>query len=595
MKTYIRLMAIAALASILTAPAFAWELSMKGDAEWRYRYWARTGNMDIFGPMDGTNVYLGINHLRTFPTDGTQNGISSAFGVQAGENCYGSEMSFVDYRMTLFPKIEVNPAIDFEASVNLTSLGIWSDGEPYNSANAALGYVNSLYVPIGNRPAAVDVPNTYVTLQWLKMGIKTPMLNFSIGYKTSHWGMGLRKHKFDRASSSFTVTAFYGPFHIAFSPYFARNESSWGLHNATSRNEGRNSYQRQEQRRNYFSAFQGDIVYSSGPLEIGLLSDSYTEHHSNWVTARLATLNTPNHRPATPDLIRYRINPYVKYTNGRFFFNAEGNWLTRWRTGRATADPENAVPTAANLRVRPDQSDDAFIYGVELGVLCGASKVTWNYIRATGQDPTTRITTEDAGMAEQGVSAGYMKDWGLLMYYMYGAGTGWDAAGYGQPTNLHHWGSRFDYAVASNLNVFALCSYAWRDQPNAYTLGGDWRGGARPFTNNDIAQAQGIIGGYEGQTAVPDSARDIGWEVDAGVSWKLLENLVWNSTFAYWKPGSWWSYAYPNTAAIYRANAGAVPGTAGNLAGADRVNALSGIGRDIAPLFAVESNLQVNF
>jgi hypothetical protein len=37
----------------LTAPVFAWELSMKGETEWRYRYWTRTGNEDIFGTMGG--------------------------------------------------------------------------------------------------------------------------------------------------------------------------------------------------------------------------------------------------------------------------------------------------------------------------------------------------------------------------------------------------------------------------------------------------------------------------------------------------------------------------------------------------------------
>ena len=46
---------------------------MKGEAEWRYRYWFRTGNNDIFGQMDDSFVNLGINHLATFPTAGTSN------------------------------------------------------------------------------------------------------------------------------------------------------------------------------------------------------------------------------------------------------------------------------------------------------------------------------------------------------------------------------------------------------------------------------------------------------------------------------------------------------------------------------------------
>ncbi len=51
------------LAMAMATQAAAWELSMKGDWEWRYRYWTRTGNHDIFGEMDDTRVNLGINHL----------------------------------------------------------------------------------------------------------------------------------------------------------------------------------------------------------------------------------------------------------------------------------------------------------------------------------------------------------------------------------------------------------------------------------------------------------------------------------------------------------------------------------------------------
>ena len=113
----------------LPAPGFAWEFSLKGETEWRYRYWTRTGNQDIFGTMSDS-VNLGINHLQTFPTTATTNRGSGTFGVLAGENRFGPDMQLTDYRMTIFPKIIVNPAIEITASVNLTSLGIWSDGQP---------------------------------------------------------------------------------------------------------------------------------------------------------------------------------------------------------------------------------------------------------------------------------------------------------------------------------------------------------------------------------------------------------------------------------------------------------------------------------
>ena len=124
------------------------------------------------------------------------------------------------------------------------------------------------------------------------------------------------------------------------------------------------------------------------------------------------------------------------------------------------------------------------------------------------------------------------------MYYYYGTGTSYDAEGKGQPTNLQHVGARIDYAVASNLNVYGVFSTAWRDQPNAYRLGGNLLHTQEPFNNDSILDAQL---GDPFLFAVPDHARDIGWEVDLGVNWKLLENLTWNSIFAFWKPGNWWS------------------------------------------------------
>lgn len=579
MKAFGRIMIVSFLLSALAIPVFAWDFHMKGETEWRYRYWTRTGNDDIFGAMDRL-VDLGINHLQTFPTAAHTNRGSGTFGVLAGENRFGADMQRVDYRTTLYPKIGVNKAISVEASVNLTSLGIWSDGQPLVGSGIAAtttnpGYVNSLYVPIQDRPVNVDVPNTFVTLQWLKTSIKTPMLDFSIGYKSSKIGMGLWKHECNRASSSFSVSAHYGPLKIGFSPYFGREQSAWTLGTARSRIEGNGASQRQEDRRDYFRAFEGEVEYNNGPLSLQIVSDSYHQPNSPVPDARFAAI-AGGARP-NEDILRYRLAFAAKYFNGRFFFDAEADWFTRWRSGRGTAD--------SPALVRQNRDNEAWLYGLETGIVAGPSKITLNYARATGDDPSTRHTTEDAADSEQGLSACYMKDWGYLMYYMYGAGDGWDAAGYGQPTNFHHLGAKLDYAVASNLNVFGLFAYAWRDHPNAYTLGGDGRGGIRPFTNDDIRLAQL---GQSTLRAVPDHAREIGWEIDGGVAWKLLENLTWNTTVAWWKPGSWWSYAYPDTAALYRA-------TAGGAVTSNYPIAISRAGRNIDALFAVETTMMVSF
>lgn len=586
-----RVWSVAAAVSLLLAAgmlsqAVAWEFSMKGDWEWRYRYWARSGNSDIFGQMDDTHVNLGINHLVVFPTRATTNrintngfGFAAPGGVLAGDNNYGADMTLTDNRMTIYPKITVNPAIAVDASVNFTSLGIWSDGRPYREPAPGVGYVNDMYVPIGDRPTASHIPNTYVTVQWLRGSLKTPMANFSLGYRTSAFGIGLWMHGQNRASSSFSISIPYGPFQIVFAPYFSRNATGWN----TTRITGATSVERQDNRRNYFRAIFGTITYKSGPWMFQFMSNSYYQPNSSAITN---TVRGGGLTAATPDAdtLRYRFGLALKYSDGRVFFNGEADWFNRWRSGRGAG-------SSATL-IRNGLENSGWVYGAEIGAFAGPTKVTLNYVRATGDDPSTRKTTEDAVDCQDGVSSPYMKPWGYLMYYMYGAGDGWDAAGHGQPTNLHHAGLRIDYAIASNLNVSLVYSRAWRDQPNAYRLGGDYRIRAQVWTNEDIRLSQALT--FRGQ-AVPDHARDIGWEADLGVDWKLLEGLTWSTTFAYWKPGNWWSYAYPNAAYLYRLNPAGGANANPNNTAAGETNATWNLGREIDGLFSVETKLLVNF
>lgn len=101
-------------------------------------------------------------------------------------------------------------------------------------------------------------------------------------------------------------------------------------------------------------------------------------------------------------------------------------------------------------------------------------------------------------------------------------------------------------------------------------------------------------GTFKGQ-AVPDSARDIGWETDLGVDWKLLEGLTWSSTFAYWRPGNWWSYAYPNEVYLYRLNPAGGANANPNNTAVGEADATWNLGREIDGLFSVETRLLINF
>ena len=623
MDLWKRLLIVGLLLSASAMPAFGWEFTMRGEWEMRYRYWNRTGDHDIFGYMDGTMVDLGINHLKTFPTSSinepvvppgnvqagnplisvrpTANtnpptGWRQGFGVLAGENSFGAEMSYIDNRMTLLPEVKVNPAIAVTANISLTSLGIWTDGEPYKTAQATpgAGFVNSVYVPMNECFSGTDVPQTYVTVQWLKAVVKTPMLDFIMGYRPSGVGMGLWKNAGQYPSASFEVVTYYGPFRIGLIPYLGRSQSSWLTNSpvtgTSSRNEGPKAYQRQELRRDFFRALEGEIFYDNGPLNIWIQSDTYAQSHTNRVVSRdldtgqpgAFTAATATGLPDT-DFRRYRITTGFRYFNGRLFWNAEYTFLYQWHAGKG-----RAVSNTSLLRAI-DKDVDAAIWGTEFGAIAGPAKFTFNYVGASGEDPSLR-TAMEAYNGDEGFSSMYIKDWGFLMYELYGTGSCWDVAGLGQPSNFRHVGGRLDYAVASNLNVFGLFSYAWREHPNAFRLGGDYVSSAQRFSNDDIfLSQQGTFRGH----AVPDSARDIGWEVDAGFDWKLLEGFTWSTKACIWQPGSWWVYAYPDTAHLYRLNGNPVSNL--TTTAANEANATFDLGRKIDPLFGVQATLLITF
>ena len=153
------------------------------------------------------------------------------------------------------------------------------------------------------------------------------------------------------------------------------------------------------------------------------------------------------------------------------------------------------------------------------------------------------------------------------------------AVGDGFLTDAFEYAARFDYAVAANLNVWASFLKA-----NRVSKGYGW-GYIRPEEEGDVT--------YQRLTAISDPAvgtavpaipdDDLGWEVNAGVDWMLLDGLQVNTRVSYWQPGKWFNYA-----CISRANPGWAAPAAGNLYGTapDRV---------IDPILGLEVAVGVGF
>jgi hypothetical protein len=113
---------------------------------------------------------------------------------------------------------------------------------------------------------------------------------------------------------------------------------------------------------------------------------------------------------------------------------------------------------------------------------------------------------------------------------------------------------RLDFAVAANLNISGAFFRAHR-----VSKGYGW-GYIKPDLDGDVSFERVAGFGPTAVPAIPDD--DLGWEVNAGVAWALLDGLEVDLRCAYWRPGKWFSYA-----CISRANPGWATPNAANLYG----------------------------
>ena len=95
MKRFFTIMLGVLLIAAVTAPALAWEFAMTGEMEWRYRYFARQGNADLFGQVS-LNGATGLPDQQALGLAGPVNNAVLVQGfsakqadVQTNERVYG--------------------------------------------------------------------------------------------------------------------------------------------------------------------------------------------------------------------------------------------------------------------------------------------------------------------------------------------------------------------------------------------------------------------------------------------------------------------------------------------------------------------------
>jgi hypothetical protein len=416
----------------------------------------------------------------------------------------------------LHPEIKINRAIKWRALVHL---GRWDFGD----ANATgPGMLSDSEYPNSRRRGVWRSMTPFYVNYW-RMKVKLPWDNLSIGKRPSGFGIGLMNSgKYhilktsNSTSNSVSLTAPYGPFLIGIS-FYPNRRGSEGYYNDIDRTNIR------------WANFAYGAAYRSGDLITGFAIGHAYRHGGG--ERRLG--NATNTRDRT-DL---DLGWYMKYNNGRFFFNAEFRWYDRrdvHTDGNRLRDTE---------RLYFDQELRA--WAVEGGRLLGPSKISVLVADVSGPDrraygawgnSSTFKTNMMSSISGNFSNGSLFLPYSYLMVYTYGSGTpgnGQDGKGYFYAGRFC--GCRLDWAVACDLNVFVTYCKAYRQ----------YKGFGWGYINVDADGDVGYAvldpgpGADDGSPAIPDD--DLGWEPGTGIDWKPLEGFTMYGRLAYFQPGKWWS------------------------------------------------------
>jgi hypothetical protein len=565
MKSILTILLVGLMTVFNASRASAWEFRLAGTWLWGYEYVDQAGGAGFFGPHDAATASLSAVGMPKVNAMNAWVGARTINSVQYGM-VTGADASLQWSRMELTPEIRFHDAIMLKGAYQIG-----------NAAPTEYGlYANS---------TAAGSWTPLATGQWTQWWVKvqSPWGTLSAGKRGFPWGMGLQYEGDVVTTESFSVSVPYGPLKMCVWCYPWQGQS-W-VNSLAGRDVVSaltvvgpqiqptafgNQLDRYDTRVAQYRLWDNDrkrqlhpggfITYEAGNVSMGVLYEWYSIHNGPAAAINNGAVPDGDRRARTYDSVFEDGSAYLKYFNGWFALNAELAWIRcGTRIQKAADELLPDYTDGRGSRFKPTYTE-TWKWALELSSLWGPAKLSllWSWI--PGPDRRAGVWI-DRQSWENVLNGSYIPSthvhlpYSLLIGYQYGAGVmAIDGNGEGHMSDANSFGARLDYAVASNLILYGTFFYADRVSGGwpwgILTLQADGNGCGRVIL---LGQSQtpgeglgALLNAPQNQGPnfapnIPDNS--LGWEVTAGVDWKLLEGLTIRMRGAYWAVGDWFKFA----------------------------------------------------
>ncbi|MGC8605368.1 MAG: hypothetical protein ACP5VS_17000, partial [Desulfomonilaceae bacterium] len=547
---------------------------MEQEYRWHFRMINQLGSRGFFGEYD-------ID--RSSSANGTTGGNYASFNGWTGQVISdlvsGSGGAQPTMWMNFTPKFIWNKALTAQGLFRIANYQVPWSGTYSNSKMPG---------------SEVAISEGQWTMWWVTANLPWGFLSW--GKRPFTFGLGLQYNgEEDLTEESLLLSVPYGPFKIGLGFYPFRRQPAYPFRQVLPNNGfgvPLNStygvlddpyYNSYDINGALSSSPRGFVTYDAGLWSAGVLAE-YFSYHSG--PESQVTLNAPPYSPfptnaqvgrvnyPTTDTVMFDGGLYLKYNDGRFFFNTEFDWVYK-----TTKYHRSASGYFFKVSDKPDLDSgggrgpgsgslfapryiESWRWMVETGIMAGPTKVSFLYTWLPGPDRRNGICIDRQpyyyGFGNYGVFSPYC----VALSYCFGAGLNFaNLNGDGYVNDALVLATRLDYALAANLNLFG--SFVWMDRAGRHGYG--W-GLMRPFSQENPPTFPTIYGypipypfqfpqassvQYQNLSvinalnttapSIPDS--NVGWEVDTGFDWELLTNWKVRVIAGYWRPGKWFNYA----------------------------------------------------